>query len=68
MLSPIDGAVHLLAASGVPGVLAARCGHLLPPTVACGYPPQGNACEGCRVPLISDPHGYEVCIQRRRKI
>jgi hypothetical protein len=67
VLSPIDGAVHQLMVSSVPGVLGARCGHLLPPTVIQhGDPPQGYACESCRVLFIADPHGNEVCVQRRR--
>jgi hypothetical protein len=56
-ISPLDCAVHLLGSEGdyPPGVLQARCGHLLPPVVhQLDQPPPGPPCEDCRLIFLAD--------------
>jgi hypothetical protein len=56
-ISPLDCAVHLLVSEGdhPPGVLQARCGHLLPTVVHhLDQPPPGLPCENCRLIFLAD--------------
>jgi hypothetical protein len=56
-VSPRDFCVHLLSPEGghLPGLLKARCGHLLPTAVnQHDQPPPGPPCEPCRVIFLAD--------------
>jgi hypothetical protein len=56
-VSPRDFCVHLLLLEGghLPGVLKARCGHLLPAAVhQHDQPPPGPPCEPCRQIFLAD--------------
>jgi hypothetical protein len=56
-LSPMDACVHLMVPTGEhpPGVLPARCGHLLPTVVhQHDQPPPGTPCKHCRLIFLAD--------------
>jgi hypothetical protein len=54
--SPLDYTAHLLLCDGdhPPGVLKARCGHLLPVAAAVHEHPAGRTCPQCALVFLVD--------------